>query len=240
MKMVEKSFDKDKIPSWSCPTCKIGKLELSGKIDKNETKASTNDFNEDYWDRSFIKNRFHLKLKCNNKYCKEIVNASGYTSIYEVSDENTQEEYESFYPEYFYPAIELFEISENVPYEVEEQIKTAFKLYWIDDAAFLNALRTTVELILNDKRIRKTDENRKYLTLNERIKLLREKEPIIAEFLMAIKWLGNFGSHGENLYNVDIPESVEIFQLALEKIYGKEKYLTERVKKINEKKGHSY
>ena len=142
--------------------------------------------------------------------------------------------------EYFYPAIELFEISENVPYEVEEQIKTAFKLYWIDDAAFLNALRTTVELILNDKRIRKTDENRKYLTLNERIKLLREKEPIIAEFLMAIKWLGNFGSHGENLYNVDIPESVEIFQLALEKIYGKEKYLTERVKKINEKKGHSY
>jgi hypothetical protein len=54
---------------------------------------------------------------------------------------------------------------------------------------------------------------------------------------MAIKWLGNFGSHAENLYNIDIVESIEIFLLAIEKIYGNEKYIIDRVNKINEKKG---
>jgi hypothetical protein len=159
--ILVKSFEIGQIPNWSCPTCKHGKLYLGGIVDRNQTKESKNDFQEDYWDFSFVKHRFHFKMKCNNNECQEIVTVAGYTQASEIEepDSSGDKAIDFFYPQYFYPAIELFEIPEEVPYDVEEQIKLAFKLYWIDDAAFLNALRTTIELILNDKRIRKTGEN---------------------------------------------------------------------------------
>ncbi len=80
----------------------------------------------------------------------------------------------------------------------------------------------------------------RYLTLDERIKKFGEKQENAATQFLAIKWLGNIGSHADLavLTRDDILDAFEHFEYALDLVYvNKGVVLTKRAKHIIKKKG---
>ncbi len=58
------------------------------------------------------------------------------------------------------------------------------------------------------------------------------------EFLLAIKWLGNAGSHPDIITTDDVMDTYEIMEHVLENIYeNKEKNIRKIAKRINKRKG---
>ena len=56
------------------------------------------------------------------------------------------------------------------------------------------------------------------LTLHQRIEIYIKSEPIIGQQLMALKWLGNTGSHGSPVNIEDLLDAFEILEHSLEEI----------------------
>jgi len=240
------SFDIDDSPHWKCSTCKKGAVILNkSDIEISETVTSIND-RIDYvsdWDKSWIKEYFVGTMTCSNQKCREkysIVGLVNYSIDYSVNEEPEQY-HQAFYPQFIYPCIHLFDIPDEVSSDVVESIENSFKLYWIDSSACGNAVRKVIEILLTDKSIRKTktlnNGRRKRLTLHERIELFNMKYPEMANYIMAIKWIGNIASHDDELDKNELLEGFELLELFINKLYSThEKDLSKRAIEINNKK----
>ena len=105
-------------------------------------------------------------------------------------------------------------------------------------------MRSVIELILTHLKVPKTtlDKKRKKrvrLNLHNRIEKLDSKHDEIKELLLAIKWVGNDGSHtGKDITKNDVLEIYEILELALSELFeNKSKEIRQRAKQINKDKG---
>lgn len=231
---------------WMCPTCEKGSLIIDDKsIESKETNQSINlrdEESEKIWTPEYIQEKFIAKAICNNKQCKENIFIIGDSILdwVQAGEYSEPDLVEHYYPKYFNPPINLFNIPYEIPCEVEAEIKNSFALFWADKSACGNAIRKSIECVCDDKRINKTRTvrgKRKFRSLDERIKELGIKHPDAAESLLAIKWLGNHGSHGD-LDIEDIFDAYELLIHALEKLYiNKEKRLRQLSKKIIKKRG---
>ena len=232
------------IPDWNCSTCHKGKLLFDKKnITEFETAESKLNQKHEAWEPSWLDKFFHGTLTCNNPKCKEIFSIAGEIKIEEDYDGEHGATYTNcYYQEYIYPTLHLFKIAEDTPSEIEESIKSAFKVFWIDKSACANSIRTTVEVILNDKRILKTEllakkKKRRSLSLHERIELFEKKNKEVANYLMAIKWIGNAGSHDGEITNEDILDGFDLLKYSIEKLYtSHEKEMAQITKQINKKR----
>ena len=113
----------------------------------------------------------------------------------------------------------------------------------------MNKLRIVVEEVLNDLSIPKKAKIKngknavkfKGLSAHARIGKLKEKAKYkdVADYLFALKWIGNDGSH--SLIEVDLvvlKDTYKILNKALDLIYLKtDEKLKKRVSEINKKKG---
>ena len=147
-----------------------------------------------------------------------------------------------FYPKYFYPYLQLFEVNENCPKEINKVVNDSFALYWNDLSSCANKIRIALELLMNyfkiDKTYKTKENKRKRLSLHQRIVMFKSKKPQVTEFLLAIKWIGNSGSHVGSLDNKDILETYELLELSLNKLFDNtEERLKKLSKKINSRKG---
>lgn len=223
-------FYKDEWPQWPCPECGRGILKLTKDSFKNvELISSKKQHDDEDWDIEWYKGSFRADLKCSNDSCGETVFVSGELRVDEVRTYSkrhghVEERLDQVTPKYCHPALHLFSIPENTPWDIEIAIVNAFALYWSDKSACGNAIRKVVELILNDKSIRKTKitnaGKRKPLLLDERIKLFEAKNQSAAETLMAIKWIGNVGSHDVEIDEEVLFDGLELLEFALEDLYG--------------------
>jgi uncharacterized protein DUF4145 len=240
--LLEGSFIE--LPEWNCPSCLKGKLipDLPSFI-THELAESQKDHNHPDWEPYWIREKFYGNLVCNNKACKENVTIAGQTRVQEDYRDDYERQYTPFYyPQYFYPPLKLFEFPENLPDDLEDSLENLFKLFWIDNSACANALRTVVEEILTDQRIAKTVTNaknkRQRLDLHKRIEKFRIKNPDVADYLLATKWIGNTGSHAGELSRDDVIAGLEVLHAALNKLYSDtDKRIHTIVRKINIKKG---
>lgn len=75
--------------------------------------------------------------------------------------------------------------------------------------------------------------------LNKRIdKEFRKKESELADLILAVKWIGNEGSHLGSLKRQDIIDAYSILEHALNKLYDdREKMIKNKATKINKHKG---
>ena len=237
----------DKIPEWTCPTCASGKLFLKEKqFTTHETYESQNEHHEDGWEPEWIREKFYGDLICSNKKCNEKTTIAGRIRVEPdyIIDEETNEQHLSYiqvyYPEYFYPYLTLFDYPENFPNKLEKSLESIFKLFWIDKSACANAIRIMIDEILTDQKINKTVKSKsgKRLThqLHHRIEEFKKINPVIAEFLLAIKWIGNYGSHSIDMKHKDILHGIELLQVVIEKLYNDDKRLITIAKQINKKR----
>jgi len=224
------SFYKDEWPKWPCPECGEKNLQLVKESFKSHELVSSVNYHEyEDWDCNWYTGAFSSELKCMNSTCGEIVFVTGEKKI-ELTTKDTHEfgdveiERDTIYPKYCHPALHLFNIPENTPWEVESAIINAFALFWSDKSACGNSIRKVVELILNDKRVGKMRKTKAgkwiYLKLDERIKIFEIKNKEASDTLMAIKWIGNVGSHEIEIDEEVLFDGLELLEFVLEELYG--------------------
>jgi hypothetical protein len=109
-----------------------------------------------------------------------------------------------------------------------------------------NRLRTAAEALLTERKVPRTTINKKHkrerITLHARIEKFKQHDAVSADLLLAIKWLGNEGSHAnlDELGGEDLLNAFEFFEHLVERIYVKrEEQLKKIAKGINFRKGRS-
>jgi hypothetical protein len=142
---------------------------------------------------------------------------------------------------YVEPAPDVFEIPAECPDPIADEIRKSFSLFWIDIAAAANRIRASVELLMTDFGIGlKERRGGKYhsMTLHRRIERYSLDNPDLGAALLAVKWLGNTGSHASKLTRDDLFDAYEILEHVLAEEYAKR---TERIRRmtraINRRKG---
>lgn len=239
----------DHAPNWPCPKCYYGKLILlEGSKDRLEHGWSEAAHGQDYWEPEWTDGVFSWVLKCSDNKCGHYVIASGKYSVdlgIEETPWNVEQVWKIYYQPYaFSEAPPIIEIRDYFPKELEEHLASAFSLFWIDPSSCLNKIRTCVEDILTLKQIPRfsnRNNRRIRLTLHSRIERYSQQYPETGKFLMALKWLGNEGSHsGKNseIKRNDLIEAFEILEHAIEAIFSnKANALLRKANSINRRKG---
>ena len=218
---------------WRCGSCRKGYLvSLKDTVSEFETAASifaaktTQD-----WYPELTEGRFTNRFRCSK--CKEVVGVVGSYSVEEDHVQVSEDDYElieikTFRPWFFTQAPILFEIPPQTPLDVQKRVEESFSLLWCDRPACGNRIRTAVEDILTDRKItrfkRKKGKGKKgkliRRSLHERIEEFEAKEPDLANQLMAIKWLGNAGSHPGALADGDLLDAYQILSHAIDQLYS--------------------
>ena len=154
------------------------------------------------------------------------------------------------------PAPRMISVPASCPNNVLSELNAAFGLFWIDYSASLNRIRIALEMILTDLGIKRSSvprsgtsanaapsaKKRVRLNLHQRIELLKNKKPQLTnifERMMAVKHLGNAGSHsGTAVVIDDVFDGLDILEKILQDLYSEDpKILTKTVMQINKHKG---
>jgi hypothetical protein len=188
-------------------------------------------------------------MQCANPSCQHVVIVTGESTVdWDIEDTPSGPDQvwkSSFSPKAFSDAPPIFRSEAKYPDELRSYLQHSFHLYWVDKSSCLNKIRSCVELILTDQKIakyRNSNGKRRTLTLHSRIEIFKEKKPEAAELLMALKWLGNEGSHSHSkpkpIQSSDLLDAFELLEHAVNSIYSpKSSQLSQRAKKINKRKG---
>lgn len=241
------SFSKDAAPNWPCPRCGGGHLRLKPESLSSSWTANTNEAsNHEAFEACWVEQRFVALLKCDNEKCKEPVVVAGTGTVEEWPGERFAETlYEDvFVPTYVFPSPKLIDIPPNAPSAVVEELHQAFIASWSDFSSASNRIRSAAERLLDALKIPKTtlNKNRKRvpLPLHSRIKKTQTKYPQTHQWLFAIKWLGNAGSHSTALSRDDVFDALDIFEAVLHELYSGHRQKIEKLAAhVNARKGPS-
>ena len=232
---------------YACPTCKQGSLvpdKTSFKASEPAYSKSAHD--QDEWDPDWIEYRFTFTCVCDKKSCGEIAYVTGSGTVDQwYSEEGQAEYYDVFRIKTFFPAPNLINIPQDAPTEVILLLEKSFALYWVDVSAAANALRASLEALLDELQIPRTQKSAKgkmvRLTLHARLEIWSEKQSDFADLCLALKEVGNLGSHGEEVRKKHYFGVLEIYAHVLVQLFEnnamKMKKLAEKIKsEIKDKK----
>lgn len=242
---TKRHFTKNSTIEWSCPNCSSQSLFIvKDKLFDFQTAESTKMREEDeFWDPEWLRFVFSGALKC--KKCTEFITftGTGYTEESGYYDQDDDQYYtfhdEVFIPTFFQPTLRIFEFPEKCPENVKNEITDSFKLFWTDLPSCANKIRTSLEIIMNEEKVKRysiKNGKRFQISLHNRIVNYKNKE--LSELLLAVKWIGNTGSHIGNIETIDILEAYKLLEYTLTKLYdNKEKDIIKISKEINKLKG---
>ncbi len=231
------------LPPWRCPQCIDGALVLvKDSLKIEETSESKKDRKNPDWDPEWIRQRFSVLLRCGQ--CQEPVFAVGAVRLMDDhDDEHGWVLGEALAPTFFEPAPPIICVPSACPKEVTTGISGACALFWSSPSSAANRIRSAVERLMDHRGIARKVKTKKGkledLSLHARIEGFANKNPDVGNTLLAIKWLGNTGSHASDLKASDVLDAFELLLHALEEIYESK---TARLKKmastIIKTKGH--
>jgi hypothetical protein len=241
-----KEFPENAVPSWPCPSCDSGSLVH----DKNNThyfdtaeSITKQRFSSSPWDKY---GSVYSIFRCSNPKCDEKIIMHGQ---FNMGDVEIKDEASAIIdvmpmifiePSSFQPPIRIFPINKSFTKDISKKLVKSFNLFWLDIDSCANKARIIVEDLLTFLKIKRfviVKGKRSKLSLNNRIDILKNKNNDLAEKLMAIKWIGNHGSHSDNLTRDDVLDGLEILESALNMIFNNEdKRIQKIVKEIASKK----
>lgn len=243
-------FFENDTPEWACPTCGRGVLRIKkGTFATEASRRSQEAFSHEAWEPEWTELVYSCLLVCSNHKCKEIVANTGTGGVIcddveDVDGNWGQVHRKVFRPKYFEPHLKLIHVPDECPASITMLLDESFKLFFSCPSAAANAIRTAIETLLTELKVKRTaptraGKRRRRLSLHERIALLPPKYTSLKELIEAIKWLGNAGSHGsDGITTNDVLVAYDLTEHVLAEIYeGKDKELRSLAKKINKKKG---
>ncbi|WP_105649016.1 DUF4145 domain-containing protein, partial [Cronobacter dublinensis] len=173
--------------------------------------------------------------------CNEVVCCSGISRYESDWDYEKGMEYEQVLkPVNFVPALYPFIINDNCPEEISEPLAASFSVYLAQPGSAANLIRITVERLLTAIGVPERNDKGKRIVLHERLeKHLPDNYSDYASPLMAIKFLGNAGSHTLDEVKVrDIEDAFEIMEYVVNDIFSKRKESIEVLtKRLNQRFG---
>jgi hypothetical protein len=235
---------KSAAPPYPCPHCLTGVLILqkAGFL-RHSTVASDDQQPEHGFDPNTVEYTFSCWLKCPAPKCGEMVAIVGTGFEEPVADEENGMAWEEFFvPRFAWPMPPMFTIPEGCPAPVANELHASFQAAWNDRAAAASRLRVATERLLDSVGIarRQLTKKKKYemLRLHRRIELLGKTQSAMAKNLMAIKWLGNTGSHDSAVSFKDLLDAYEIMEPTLDGILGsRAKRIARLAKQLTKKHG---
>jgi len=225
---------KQSSPAWPCPACASGTLAfVPNSFVEKETVESKQTY-KILGEPESITYTFSAWLKCSYGNCGEKVAVIGVGKVIATgaldSDEELNEggppspEYQTIYqPLFCWPMLDMFELPEKCPDKIKLELQAGFRLFWLDQAASAGRLRVSLERLMDHCRVPQ------HLGLHKRIEKFSEKDSVAGEKLMALKWLGNTGSHQSNVSRDDLLDGFEILEFLVAELFDKR---TDRVTKL--------
>ncbi|MFJ4932112.1 DUF4145 domain-containing protein [Streptomyces sp. NPDC088736] len=227
LREIAKGFseDPDDWPHIPCPTCKRGALlPVPDSFEAEESVTSKAMHVHEVWEPEWIRGDFHCVLACRKETCDR-VRVVGELTVDYAGLQDVQYE-QNLMPTMFFPALPLLESRELCASEVGERVDAAAKILWLDPNAAANRIRSAVEALMDAQGVISTKPNRTgkavNLSLDNRIATFKAEQPQhadAADLLLAVKWIGNVGSHEDVLRVRDVLEGVEFLDQALFLIY---------------------
>lgn len=232
------SLSKHSCPPWACPVCKAGEARLMAKsLTYQETVDSKRRDRDDYWDPNEIQFAFTAWAECSNQKCKQRFAIAGTGGIEPQYDHDGDTEWvEYFSPKLVFPMPDIIEFPAKCPLDIKDELRMAFRLIWQSPEACAGRLRVAVELLLDYIGVpkEKTSSNGKpmVMILHDRIETFAISNSITGPSMLALKTLGNAGSHIGTISRADILDALHIFEHALGEILDKR---SEKVAALAEK-----
>ena len=230
------------VPPWPCSECGKGLLQLVPKsLVHKETIHSQRAHGEEAWDPDWIEYTFSAWLKCTNPGCGQDFALSGVGGVEPWYDNEEGPDWISFFaPRWCSPMPDVFELPPKCPEAVKKQLKASFRLFWADHAASASKVRIALECLMDHLGVqkRKKEKNGRFsdLSLHQRVEIFQKGELAIGSQLMALKWLGNTGSHEAQISRDDLLDAFEILEHALlELIDRRSAKVAELAKKLTRK-----
>jgi hypothetical protein len=220
-----------------CPNCHIGHLiSVDTKFVQSETRESailtTDEPSYPYTDYVFTEH-----LKCD--HCSEVVTAMGSKSEDNYPNPDGDHSISIKYLA-FIPAPHIIEIPKSCPDTVKKILIESFGLYWMDENSCANKIRVSIEALMDALKVRKTKvtrKGRKKVMLHNRILEYKIRNPDVSQYLLAIKCIGNSGSHLSDVSEEHILDAYKLLEYSLELIYNdKKKDLIKMSKAINKRR----
>ncbi|WP_097202287.1 DUF4145 domain-containing protein [Delftia acidovorans] len=136
----------------------------------------------------------------------------------------------------------LLDIPGKTHFDACIHLREASALYFADPGAAMNCARAAIEVVVTDlgvKRFSVVNGKRKPTNLHQRILALTTKYKEVVDLLLAIKCLGNAGSHdGKTPDSGDLRVTFNLLEHVLSEIYeAKPTTVNVIAKKVNKKKG---
>jgi hypothetical protein len=217
---------------FKCPVCNTGILYSDEKLIKKEgyEKYNKEVYEHEDSEPDWYKYSFAGFLLCQNNECGEKICYAGKLTNNIFDAEVGYDEYETI--EEIYLKIEYIERSPHIipiktkyPKEINEILEISFSLFWIDENSCANKIRILIEELMDYfsiQKISRTKGKQTVLTLHSRIEKFKKISSEVSEFLMAIKWIGNFASHKKKIGRDDLIDSYRIIRLSLDKLFDDE------------------
>lgn len=213
-------------PPWPCNVCNKGTLALvKDSLIYKENVDSVRSHSQEGFDFDWIAYTFTAWAVCTNPSCKQEYAIAGIGGVAPQYQSEEDWEYEAYFsPKMLCPMPDIFKFPAQCPEDVRSEMRSAFSLFWSNRAACAGRMRVALECLMSHLGVpkRKKGANGKFteLNLHARIDAFAKKEPTIGSQLMALKWLGNTGSHDSNVSANDLLDAFEITEHALAEIIG--------------------
>jgi hypothetical protein len=199
----------------------------------------------DGWDPEWVEGRFACLFEC-----PECGNTVAVAGTHRVQDDRYYDEhrgeagdYENYYtPRYFSESPHIIPLGSAVPEQVADEVRASYQHFWSDAVSCANRVRSAVEVLLTQQRIPRTTgrvkgKRRKFLTLHERIERFGVTRSDLAAKLMAIKWVGNAGSHAQAVAVDDLLDGYDLLAFVLDELYsGRKQRVDSLASSINRRK----
>ncbi len=157
--------------------------------------------------------------------------------------QDDQEIYDTFYNiRGTTPGLRMIDIPERTPRAVNLLVHEAAEILFSNPLAAAGTLRRAVEAMLDNLKVRKTKTTKKgkrvRMSTHGRVLLLEDKRRDVAKALLAVKWIGNSGSHEANsLTVVQVLDAADMFAYALRLAYDHtEPALKRKITQVNRSK----
>ncbi|NWC63967.1 DUF4145 domain-containing protein [Cedecea sp. P7760] len=213
-------FTKHQCPDWSCPSCHSASLAIMPDTFHSEAVPETVvRFQEPDGCLEDIRLVFSCLLKCERARCGAVVAVSGTGEVQPAHDKDEEEDgnpyFSLFQARSFIPALSVFDLPEQCPRNVAEPLKESFALFPGAPGAAANTIRISLEQLMDALGVQEMR------SLHNRIVALPAEYVEHREALMAIKFLGNAGSHElDRVTTLDIEHAFFIIEFVLRKIYA--------------------
>lgn len=183
---------------WPCPACGQKTLLIDNesfymKSLLESRRAQNEEWFEPYMDETV----FSCMAHCSRANCDEVVVCIGKGGWEEEwDDEMRNRDYVPWYkPMSFVPTLHPFALPGKCPAEITGPITASFSVYLSQPGSAANLIRISVERMLTAIGVPEHNDKNKRINLHQRIELLDGQYTPYKDTLMAIKFLGNAGSH---------------------------------------------